>query len=99
MKRDFQRESLRSYCSNELHVTLSRVVESVRAGVADPEIERMLGIDPGSPVLLASCISHDASGTPCAYIKWDYRADCYCFQTPSRSDPQQAIRGPAVYSS
>jgi GntR family transcriptional regulator len=77
---DFQKESLRAYYSSVLHVSWPRAVQNVRAGIADPETEQLLGIDPGTPVLMVSRISYDASGTPREYIKWNYRSDYYYFQ-------------------
>lgn len=74
---DFSRESLRAYYSNVLHVSWARANQQVFAVPADGDTARLLGIEPGVPVLLLRRTSFDESGIPREYLVASYRTDHY----------------------
>ncbi len=75
--RDFSKESLRSYMSDELGVRWSRAHQEVRAVVADAGIADLLAIGEGDPLLYIMRISYDVANQPREFVKTYYRADLY----------------------
>ena len=77
VNRDFSRESLRAYISDELHVRWRQATQEIRAIVADEELAYLLKIEVGEPLLFSKRISFDTQGVPREFVTTYYRADHY----------------------
>lgn len=76
-ERDFSKESLRSYMSDELGIRWSRARQEVHSIVADTGLASLLTIDEGDPLLYIMRVSYDVANQPRELVKTYYRADLY----------------------
>jgi GntR family transcriptional regulator len=87
-------QSLYDLLRNRYRVELDSAEETIEA-VAAPEREAdLLGIAPGSPVLLCSRQSFDAAGRPVEYVRAHYRGDRLRFRTRLRPGTSAAAALP-----
>lgn len=75
--RDFSKESLRTYLTNECHVRWSRATQEIRAVVANEEMARLLHVEPGAPLLYIKRVSYDEGNVPRECTVTYYRTDFY----------------------
>jgi len=76
-------ETLRSI----YHIHLAEAEETIETVLADPHDARLLGVDPGIPLLLLSRHAIDSTGEPVEWAQSWYRGDRYKFVTRLRRPP------------
>ena len=86
MERDFSKESLRSYMSDELGVKWSRASQEVHSVIADVKLADLLMIAEGDPLLYTTRISYDVANQPREFVKTYYRADLYHLEVELRAE-------------
>ncbi|HEX6523790.1 MAG TPA: GntR family transcriptional regulator [Streptosporangiaceae bacterium] len=65
-------------------IQLAEAEETIETVLADPEEARLLGVDPGLPLLLLSRHAFDINGEPVEWAQSWYRGDRYKFVTKLR---------------
>jgi GntR family transcriptional regulator len=65
-------------------VQLAEAEETIETVLADPHDARLLGVDPGLPLLLLSRHAFDVAGEPVEWAQSKYRGDRYKFVTRLR---------------
>ncbi|MBV9380859.1 MAG: UTRA domain-containing protein, partial [Streptosporangiaceae bacterium] len=68
-------------------IQLAEAEETIETVLADPHDARLLGVDPGSPLLLLSRHAIDSIGEPVEWAQSWYRGDRYKFVTRLRRAP------------
>jgi GntR family transcriptional regulator len=68
-------------------INLAEAEETIETVLADPHDARLLGVDPGSPLLLLSRHAIDSTGQPVEWAQSWYRGDRYKFITRLRRSP------------
>lgn len=76
-KRDFSKESLRSYYFDIMHKRWVRATQHICAEVASANVAKQLQIEPGSPILTIYRVTYDQNNIPREYMIKHYRADKY----------------------
>ncbi len=71
--------SLYAWLAGRRDVRIAGATQFIEAAVADAVLARRLGVNAGSPVLVARRRSHAADGTAIEYAVMHYRADRYRF--------------------
>ncbi len=71
--------SLYAWLAARCDVRIAGARQLIEAAIADPMMARRLGVDAGSPVLVARRRSNAADGSPIEYAVMHYRADRYRF--------------------
>jgi GntR family transcriptional regulator len=83
-------------------IQLAEAEETIETVLADPHDARLLGVDPGLPLLLLSRHAYDVTGEPVEWAQSWYRGDRYKFVTRLRrgragTDPGEApVPAPAA---
>jgi GntR family transcriptional regulator len=75
-------------------IQLTEAEETIETVLADPHDARLLGVDPGLPLLLLSRHAYDATGKPVEWAQSWYRGDRYKFVTRLRRTPSLGENGP-----
>ena len=70
-------------------IQLAEAEETIETVLADPHDARLLGVDPGLPLLLLSRHAYDVTGEPVEWAQSWYRGDRYKFVTRLRRTPDQ----------
>jgi GntR family transcriptional regulator len=70
-------------------IQLAEAEETIETVLADPHDARLLGVDPGLPLLLLSRHAYDVTGEPVEWAQSWYRGDRYKFVTRLRRTPGQ----------
>ena len=70
-------------------IQLAEAEETIETVLADPHDARLLGVDPGLPLLLLSRHAYDVTGQPVEWAQSWYRGDRYKFVTRLRRTPDQ----------
>jgi GntR family transcriptional regulator len=65
-------------------IQLAEAEETIETVLADPQDARLLGVDPGLPLLLLSRHAFDVTGEPVEWAQSWYRGDRYKFVTRLR---------------
>jgi GntR family transcriptional regulator len=73
----------------EYGIQLAEAEETIETVLADPHDARLLGVDPGLPLLLLSRHAFDVTGEPVEWAQSWYRGDRYKFVTRLRRTSQQ----------
>jgi GntR family transcriptional regulator len=68
-------------------IQLAEAEETIETVLADPHDARLLGVDPGLPLLLLSRHAYDVTGEPVEWAQSWYRGDRYKFVTRLRRTP------------
>ena len=68
-------------------IQLTEAEETIETVLADPHDARLLGVDPGLPLLLLSRHAYDITGEPVEWAQSWYRGDRYKFVTRLRRVP------------
>jgi GntR family transcriptional regulator len=85
LRKELERNrSLYETLSSVYEVQLAEAEETIETVLADPHDARLLGVDPGLPLLLLSRHAFDSSGAPVEYAQSWYRGDRYKFVTRLR---------------
>jgi GntR family transcriptional regulator len=69
------------------NIQLAEAEETIETVLADPHDARLLGVDPGIPLLLLSRHAIDSTGLPVEWAQSWYRGDRYKFITRLRRTP------------
>ncbi|NQV50291.1 MAG: GntR family transcriptional regulator [Candidatus Marinimicrobia bacterium] len=69
--------SIYNYIEKELHIRLSRADHVIQPGLAEPEIAKLLEVEPGSPVLKLRGTTYSMTNKPIEYLEGIYRGDKY----------------------
>lgn len=77
---DLEDRSLYAELEERCGVRIERSSYSVHADVADPQLAKQLGVEPGWPVLVGEEVGYVASGKPVMMGQTRYRGDAYRFQ-------------------
>lgn len=77
VNRDFSKESLRAYISDELGAHWSRAMQSIYAVRAVAEQAELLQVKEGAPLLYIRRISYDTKNVPRELVETWYRSDLY----------------------
>ncbi len=80
---DITRRSVNEIMETEYGVKVSRARQSLEPAVAADYEARLLGIEPGAPLMLEERLSFDQRGRPIEYGKDLYRGDRFRFVTDS----------------
>ena len=75
-------------------IQLAEAEETIETVLADPHDARLLGVDPGLPLLLLSRHAFDVTGEPVEWAQSWYRGDRYKFVTRPVRGPVRGGRGP-----
>ena len=70
-------------------IQLTEAEETIETVLADPHDARLLGVDPGLPLLLLSRHAYDVTGNPVEWAQSWYRGDRYKFVTRLRRAPDR----------
>ena len=70
-------------------IQLTEAEETIETVLADPHDARLLGVDPGLPLLLLSRHAYDVTGRPVEWAQSWYRGDRYKFVTRLRRTPDR----------
>ena len=70
-------------------IQLTEAEETIETVLADPHDARLLGVDPGLPLLLLSRHAYDVTGEPVEWAQSWYRGDRYKFVTRLRRSPDR----------
>jgi GntR family transcriptional regulator len=70
-------------------IQLAEAEETIETVLADPHDARLLGVDPGLPLLLLSRHAYDLTGRPVEWAQSWYRGDRYKFVTRLRRTPDR----------
>ncbi|HEV2931880.1 MAG TPA: GntR family transcriptional regulator [Streptosporangiaceae bacterium] len=70
-------------------IQLAEAEETIETVLADPHDARLLGVDPGLPLLLLSRHAYDVTGEPVEWAQSWYRGDRYKFVTRLRRTPDR----------
>lgn len=71
--------SLYQVLASEYGIELSEAEETIESALASPREARLLGTEPGMPLLLLSRHSFDPTGAPIEWVRSVYRGDRYKF--------------------
>lgn len=77
---DLEDQSLYEQLASKCGISVYRSAYSVQAAAAEPELARLLDIEPGSPVLVGREVAYSRNGTPVLIGINHYRGDAYRFQ-------------------
>jgi len=77
---DLEDESLYEQLQVKCGISVYRSAYSVQAAAADPELARLLEVEPGSPVLVGREVAYAKDGTPVLIGVNHYRGDAYRFE-------------------
>jgi GntR family transcriptional regulator len=79
-----RRRSLYETLRTTYNIQLAEAEETIETVLADPHDARLLGVDPGLPLLLLSRHAFDSNGEPVEWAQSWYRGDRYKFVTRLR---------------
>jgi GntR family transcriptional regulator len=79
-----RRRSLYETLRTTYNIQLAEAEETIETVLADPHDARLLGVDPGLPLLLLSRHAFDSNGEPVEWAQSWYRGDRYKFVTKLR---------------
>ena len=74
---DFQTTSLYATLHAKFGIVPTRAEQTLKAALAEPEIARTLGAEPGAPVLRLTRLTRDQDGNAFEYVKSTYRGDFF----------------------
>ncbi|HEY8425541.1 MAG TPA: GntR family transcriptional regulator [Limnochordales bacterium] len=86
--------SLYEYLQGELGIDLARAHQTLEPVLAGESEARLLGVEPGSPLLLMERTTYDATGEPVEFVRSLYRGDRYKFFVELRRD--RLVRGESL---
>ena len=85
LRKELERhQSLYETLESAYGIQLAEAEETIETVLADPHDARLLGVDPGLPLLLLSRHAYDSSGRPVEWAQSWYRGDRYKFVTRLR---------------
>jgi GntR family transcriptional regulator len=88
LRRELERHaSLYDTLGTAYGIQLEEAEETIETVLADPHDARLLGVDPGLPLLLLSRHAIDSTGQPVEWAQSWYRGDRYKFITRLRRSP------------
>jgi GntR family transcriptional regulator len=89
LRKEFERHSSSLYemLESAYGIQLAEAEETIETVLADPHDARLLGVDPGLPLLLLSRHALDVNGEPVEWAQSWYRGDRYKFVTKLRRTP------------
>lgn len=82
--------SLYWYLQEELGLTLASARQTLEPTVASEEEAGLLGLAPGSPLLLMERTTYDIAGRPVEFVRSLYRGDRYKFYVELKRRPAEA---------
>jgi len=83
--------SLYAHLAEQYGARVARAESVIEVGRCDPETASLLGLAPGSPVLLVDGVTFDENGDPVEYSNVLYRADRFRFRLDSYRRSEQVI--------
>ncbi|HEY8497840.1 MAG TPA: GntR family transcriptional regulator [Limnochordales bacterium] len=78
--------SLYEYLQEELGIALSHAHQTLEPVLATESEARLLGVEPGSPLLLMERTTYDVDGRPVEFVRSLYRGDRYKFYVELRRE-------------
>jgi GntR family transcriptional regulator len=88
LRKELERHrSLYETLQTEYGIQLAEAEETIETVLADPHDARLLGVDPGLPLLLLSRHALDVNGEPVEFAQSWYRGDRYKFVTKLHRPP------------